>query len=89
MQSPMELTRRVDAIDALRGFDMFWIIGGGTLFRSILSLSNHPFFTEINKQFTHAAWHGFRFWDGYGIWHSQSIKIYGPDPMCWWQPAGA
>ncbi len=27
---------RVLSIDALRGFDMFWIVGGGTLFESLV-----------------------------------------------------
>jgi hypothetical protein len=27
---------RVLSIDALRGFDMFWIIGGGTLLRQLV-----------------------------------------------------
>jgi len=26
---------RVTSVDALRGFDMFWIIGGGTVFRNL------------------------------------------------------
>jgi len=26
--------RRLASADALRGFDMFWIIGGGTIFKA-------------------------------------------------------
>ena len=49
---------RLVSIDALRGFDMFWIVGGATFFVSLLAL-----FNIHTTQFEHAAWHGFTFWD--------------------------
>ena len=54
---------RVTSIDALRGFSMFWIIGGGTVFRSLDAIFNHPVTAFISKQLTHAKWLGFHFED--------------------------
>jgi len=51
------------SIDALRGFDMFWIIGGATIFRSLNEIFNHPATEWINRQLSHAEWEGFRPWD--------------------------
>ena len=54
---------RVTSIDALRGFSMFWIIGGGTVFRSLDGIFNHPVTAFIGKQFKHVEWLGFHFED--------------------------
>ena len=54
---------RVTSIDALRGFTMFWIIGGGTVFRSLDGIFNHPVTAFIGKQLKHVEWLGFHFED--------------------------
>jgi predicted acyltransferase len=54
---------RVTSIDALRGFSMFWIIGGGTIFRSLDAIFHHPVTAFINKQLKHVEWFGFHFED--------------------------
>jgi len=54
---------RVVSIDALRGFDMFWIIGGGTIFRSLHEIFDNPTTQWINRQLSHVRWEGFRPWD--------------------------
>ncbi len=54
---------RVTSIDALRGFTMFWIIGGGTIFRSLDGIFDHPVTAFINKQLYHVKWLGFHFED--------------------------
>jgi len=54
---------RVMSIDALRGFDMFWIIGGGAIFRSLHEIFEHPATAWIRQQLSHAEWEGFRPWD--------------------------
>ncbi len=54
---------RVTSIDALRGFSMFWIIGGGTVFRSLDQIFNHPVTAFIGKQLKHVEWLGFHFED--------------------------
>ena len=54
---------RVTSIDALRGFDMFWIIGGGTIFASLNDVFDCPAMAWIKTQLTHVRWEGFRFED--------------------------
>ncbi len=54
---------RVVAIDALRGFDMFWITGGLPLFLAACSLIWDPLPEWLVSQTTHRAWEGFSAWD--------------------------
>jgi predicted acyltransferase len=54
---------RVLSIDALRGFDMFWIIGGGTLVVRLFEWLNLPLSNTIITQMEHSAWNGFTFED--------------------------
>ncbi|MCA9194393.1 MAG: DUF5009 domain-containing protein [Planctomycetales bacterium] len=56
-------TRRVAAIDALRGFDMFWIIGGDALALAILANIPTGWSSSLSSQLEHVAWEGFRFYD--------------------------
>ena len=59
----IESSPRLVSLDALRGFDMFWIIGGGAIFLRLFSLSDIPLFNTLSRQLEHAEWHGFTFWD--------------------------
>jgi len=54
---------RVTSIDALRGFAMFWIIGGGAVFRNLDGIVHHPVTAYLSKQLTHVKWLGFHFED--------------------------
>jgi len=54
---------RVISLDALRGFDMFFIIGGSSLFARIFGLLPAPFAQGLSRQFEHSEWHGFTFED--------------------------
>ncbi|MCE5248796.1 DUF5009 domain-containing protein [bacterium] len=54
---------RIVSIDALRGFDMFLIIGGGTVISGFLSLSGSPAAQAIQHQMHHPEWSGFTAWD--------------------------
>lgn len=55
---------RVVSIDALRGFDMMWIIGGSAIAREVLANSgSDSFWARLELQFHHVAWEGFRFYD--------------------------
>lgn len=54
---------RLRALDALRGFDMFWIIGGGKVFVALANLTGCPVLVWWKMQLTHVAWHGFHFED--------------------------
>src|SRR6267143_3115157 len=55
--------RRLMSLDALRGFDMFWIIGADALVRGLRSMSETGFTGTLATQLEHAEWEGFRFYD--------------------------
>ena len=55
--------RRLASIDALRGFDMFWIMGAEEIFHKTAEISGTPFWEAISSQFNHPAWNGFTFYD--------------------------
>jgi predicted acyltransferase len=56
-------TQRLFSLDALRGFDMFWIIGGSRIFHEITEVHDTPFWNTISGQFNHPDWHGFAAYD--------------------------
>ncbi|HWB24155.1 MAG TPA: DUF5009 domain-containing protein [Chitinophagaceae bacterium] len=61
---PGETTsQRLYSLDALRGFDMFWIMGADEIFRSIAGATKSPFWQTIADQLEHPAWNGFHFYD--------------------------
>lgn len=54
---------RLLSIDALRGFDMFWIVGGDVLATKLLERSTSADAARLKLQFEHVDWAGFRFYD--------------------------
>jgi len=62
-QQQSQIQGRVQSIDALRGFDMFWIIGGGALFTSLHGIFDNPLTALLARQLEHVEWEGFRFED--------------------------
>jgi predicted acyltransferase len=54
---------RLLSIDALRGFDMFWIIGGGKLIASLAKVSPNRLTLTLQNQLRHVRWEGFHFED--------------------------
>ncbi len=58
-----ESGKRLESLDALRGFDMFWIIGGSWIFGSLHPIFESPLTEFIDRQLRHMPWEGFRFWD--------------------------
>lgn len=55
---------RLISLDALRGFDMFWIIGGAALLRAIANWSgSEEFIKHATEQTTHTPWIGFTAYD--------------------------
>lgn len=56
-------SQRLYSIDALRGFDMFWIMGAEEVFHSLAKATGSPFWGAIAEELTHPAWHGFHFYD--------------------------
>jgi len=55
--------KRLYSLDALRGFDMFWIAGGEGIFVGLASLTGWPIFQWWAGQLEHVPWHGFHFED--------------------------
>jgi predicted acyltransferase len=56
-------TNRLYSLDALRGFDMFWIMGGEGIFIALAALTGWPIFKWWATQLDHVPWHGFVFYD--------------------------
>jgi predicted acyltransferase len=54
---------RLTSIDALRGFDMFWIVGGDQVARALCKWWGTPEAQRLGDQFEHVDWEGFRFYD--------------------------
>lgn len=56
---------RLMSLDALRGFDMFWIIGGTSLVLSLARVlgCNETAVHVLRDQFEHVTWNGFHFID--------------------------
>lgn len=57
------VTKRLYSLDALRGFDMFWIMGGEGIFIGLASLTGWPVFKWWAEQLEHVPWHGFHAYD--------------------------
>lgn len=55
--------QRVLSLDALRGFDMFWIVGGEWLVEALNEASPHPVTNFLSTQLRHVTWEGFQFCD--------------------------
>jgi len=54
---------RVISVDALRGFDMFWIMGGEGAFMGLDKVFHNKITGFINEQLNHVEWFGFHFYD--------------------------
>mgnify|MGYP002399448375 CR=1 FL=1 len=57
------ISTRLASLDALRGFDMFWIIGADELFYDLAKVSDNSFVQFMATQLNHPAWHGFSAYD--------------------------
>ena len=57
------MSQRLYSLDALRGFDMFWIMGAEEIFHKMAEITGTPFWETLSVQFNHPAWHGFAFYD--------------------------
>ena len=56
-------SQRLYSLDALRGFDMFWIMGGEDIFHTLSKSTGSPFWGAIANELTHPEWNGFHFYD--------------------------
>jgi predicted acyltransferase len=54
---------RIVSVDVLRGFDMFWIVGGKGFFVALFSLFGLGISKPLVRQLHHSHWVGFRFYD--------------------------
>jgi len=66
---PVAPTRRITSVDALRGFNIFWILGGDGAIWALADMTagKGPVISGIGHflgtQLHHVAWQGFRFYD--------------------------
>ncbi|MBW7893140.1 MAG: DUF5009 domain-containing protein, partial [Chitinophagaceae bacterium] len=63
MQSGASSSQRLYSLDALRGFDMIWIMGIGYIIKDYAAMHDTSFWNAVHTQFVHKVWHGFAFWD--------------------------
>ena len=56
-------TPRILSVDALRGFDMFWIIGGEHLARAFEKFGGGSLSKTLSTQLSHTEWQGCHFFD--------------------------
>jgi predicted acyltransferase len=61
--SPSPIPQRLMSLDALRGFDMFWIIGADSLVAALNRMSQIGPTKFLAGQLEHAEWEGFHFYD--------------------------
>ncbi len=54
---------RLFSLDALRGFDMFWITGGSYLVTVIANYTGAAWLEPVVEQMEHVPWNGFHFYD--------------------------
>ena len=56
-------SERLLSLDVLRGFDMFWIIGGKQILVAISVLTSAQWIDWTLARMKHPEWHGFEPWD--------------------------
>src|SRR4030095_2664510 len=61
--TPFTGPQRLYSLDALRGFDMFWIMGAEEIVHNFAKATGSPFWNGFSNQLTHPAWNGFHFYD--------------------------
>lgn len=61
--TPPVTSQRLMSLDALRGFDMFWIIGADSLVAALNKMTQSGPTKFLAEQLEHVEWQGFRFYD--------------------------
>lgn len=54
---------RLRSLDALRGFDMIWLLGAEGIFAAFYAMHQNAITAKLVTQFEHTEWHGFTFYD--------------------------
>ncbi|PCI62180.1 MAG: DUF5009 domain-containing protein [Gammaproteobacteria bacterium] len=62
-QEPIKKVRLL-SVDALRGFDMFWILGAEGIFAALFTLTGWGIWQTLAAQMEHSSWHGITVYDG-------------------------
>lgn len=60
---PPTSPQRLMSLDALRGFDMFWILGADSLFYALHEMKANPVTSFLAYELDHAEWAGFHAYD--------------------------
>ena len=63
LHSPSGKPARLMSVDALRGFDMLWIVGAGAIVKALEAMGDNPLTNLLATQLQHVEWEGFRFYD--------------------------
>jgi predicted acyltransferase len=63
METPAPKSERLLSLDALRGFDLFWIIGGHAIVAALWKLTDWNWLAAVHEQLEHVPWNGFHFED--------------------------
>ena len=64
---------RLVSLDTMRGFTMFWIVGGGALIESLGKFGHSGVTDFLINQVDHSPWEGLRFYDC--IWPSFMLMV--------------
>src|SRR5579862_709039 len=56
-------SQRLYSLDALRGFDMFWIMGAEEIVHGLAKVTGNSFWLGFSTQLTHPDWNGFHLYD--------------------------
>jgi predicted acyltransferase len=63
LTAPSFASKRLYSLDALRGFDMFWIIGAEEIVHGMAKVTGNSFWEGFSNQLTHPDWNGFHLYD--------------------------
>ena len=63
METPAPKSERLLSLDVLRGFDLFWIVGGHGILVALLKLTEWGWLGAIDAQLKHVDWNGFQAYD--------------------------
>src|ERR1700733_1117174 len=59
----MQPGKRLISLDALRGFDMFWIMSGEQIIHTLAKATQWPVLLWFSGQLHHTVWNGITFYD--------------------------
>lgn len=63
MKNAHSSSKRLESLDALRGFDLFFLVALGPLMHSLARTANVEWLNESMWVFSHVSWEGFSPWD--------------------------